>query len=64
MRSAGTFRAASTPAEIGELVEESPRLAGLAIREDSVRPPPGGIAVHRGEREPALQRPLGQPNAL
>jgi hypothetical protein len=60
---AGAFRAASTPAEVSELVEESPRLIHLAIGEGRVRPSPGGIAVDRGERQHALYRPLGQPDA-
>jgi hypothetical protein len=43
------LRATSAPAEAGELVEESARLVRVAIGEDGVRPPPGGIAVYRGE---------------
>jgi hypothetical protein len=47
--SAGTVRAASPPAKVGEFPEEAPRLVRLAISKDSVCPSPGGIAVHRGE---------------
>jgi hypothetical protein len=48
-RSAGTLRAASRTAQTRELVEKLLRLVRLPIGEQSVRSPPGGVAVHRGE---------------